>query len=40
MRIVIVGAGTFGASLAWCLARGGADVTLVDQFAPGDERAS
>jgi glycine/D-amino acid oxidase-like deaminating enzyme len=40
MRVVIVGAGTFGASLAWRLARGGDDVTLVDQFEPGDARAS
>src|SRR5918995_6840731 len=40
MHVVIVGAGTFGASLAWQLARGGADVTLVDQFAPGDPRAT
>ena len=38
--VVIVGAGTFGASLAWWLARAGTQVTLVDQFAPGDERAS
>ncbi|HTE62884.1 MAG TPA: FAD-dependent oxidoreductase, partial [Solirubrobacteraceae bacterium] len=37
---VIVGAGTFGASLAWWLARSGADVTLVDQFAPGDPRST
>jgi sarcosine oxidase len=37
---VIVGAGTFGASLAWWLARAGANVTLVDQFAPGDPRAT
>jgi len=35
-----VGAGTFGASLAWTLAREGDAVTLVDQFAPGDPRAS
>ena len=40
MRAVIVGAGTFGASLAWWLARGGHDVTLVDQFEPGDPRAT
>ncbi|HEX2410238.1 MAG TPA: FAD-dependent oxidoreductase [Solirubrobacteraceae bacterium] len=40
MEIVIVGAGTFGASLAWWLARGGEAVTLVDQFEPGDRRAS
>ena len=37
---VIVGAGTFGASLAWWLARAGTDVTLVDQFEPGDTRAT
>jgi sarcosine oxidase len=40
MRAVIVGAGTFGASLAWRLARAGEDVTLVDQFEPGDRRAT
>src|SRR3954452_363132 len=40
MDVVIVGAGTFGASLAWRLARRGERVTLVDQFAPGDARAS
>ena len=40
MEVVIVGAGTFGASLAWLLAREGEDVTLVDQFEPGDTRAS
>ena len=38
--VVIVGAGTFGASLAWWLAREGARVTLVDQFEPGDRRAT
>jgi glycine/D-amino acid oxidase-like deaminating enzyme len=38
--IVIVGAGTFGGSLAWWLARDGVDVTLVDQFEPGDRRAT
>ncbi len=37
---VVVGAGTFGASLAWRLARDGAEVTLVDQFEPGDARAT
>jgi sarcosine oxidase len=37
---VIVGAGAFGASLAWWLARGGERVTLVDQFEPGNPRAS
>jgi glycine/D-amino acid oxidase-like deaminating enzyme len=40
MDVVIVGAGTFGASLAWWLARAGERVTLVDQFEPGDRRAS
>ena len=37
---MIVGAGTFGASLAWTLARSGEDVVLVDQFEPGDARAT
>jgi len=40
MDVVVVGAGTFGASLAWRLARAGDAVTLVDQFPPGDARAS
>lgn len=40
MEAVIVGAGTFGASLAWRLAKDGESVTLVDQFEPGDPRAS
>jgi glycine/D-amino acid oxidase-like deaminating enzyme len=40
VHAVIVGAGTFGASLAWTLARGGEQVTLVDQFEPGDARAT
>jgi glycine/D-amino acid oxidase-like deaminating enzyme len=40
MDVVIVGAGTFGGSLAWWLARSGDKVTLVDQYEPGDERAS
>jgi glycine/D-amino acid oxidase-like deaminating enzyme len=39
-RVVIVGGGTFGSSLAWWLAGRGDDVTLVDQFAPGDPRAT
>jgi sarcosine oxidase len=38
--VVIVGAGAFGASLAWQLARDGVSVTLVDQFEPGDARAT
>jgi glycine/D-amino acid oxidase-like deaminating enzyme len=40
VEVVIVGAGAFGASLAWRLARGGERVTLIDQFEPGNERAS
>jgi glycine/D-amino acid oxidase-like deaminating enzyme len=40
MNVVIVGAGTFGASLAWWLARSGDRVTIVDQLEPGDRRAS
>jgi sarcosine oxidase len=40
MDVVIVGAGTFGSSLAWWLARAGERVTLVDQFEPGDRRAT
>ena len=40
MEVVIVGAGTFGASLAWRLALAGETVTLVDQFEPGDRRAT
>ena len=37
---LVVGAGTFGASLAWLMAREGVAVTLIDQFQPGDPRAS
>jgi sarcosine oxidase len=40
MEAIVVGAGSFGASLAWWLARAGHDVTVVDQFAPGDPRAT
>ncbi|WP_084286146.1 FAD-dependent oxidoreductase [Solirubrobacter soli] len=40
MRVVIVGAGVFGASLAWTLAGRGDEVVLVDQFEPGDRRAT
>jgi glycine/D-amino acid oxidase-like deaminating enzyme len=41
MKIIVVGAGTFGASLAWWLARRDAgDITLIDQFPPGDRRAT
>jgi len=34
-RIVIVGAGIIGSTLAWHLARRGADVTLIDAGQPG-----
>jgi sarcosine oxidase len=37
---VIVGAGVFGASLAWRFATDGWDVTLVDAHEPGHVRAS
>jgi sarcosine oxidase len=37
---IVVGAGSFGASLGWRLARAGVGVTLIDQFEPGDPRAS
>jgi sarcosine oxidase len=40
MEVVVVGGGTFGASLAWRLARAGEGVTLVDQFEPGDARST
>jgi sarcosine oxidase len=40
MRFVVLGAGVFGGSLAWRLAREGHDVVLVDQFEPGDPRAT
>lgn len=40
VEAIIVGAGAFGASLAWTLARAGEQVTLIDQFEPGDSRAS
>ena len=37
---IVIGAGTFGASIAWLLARDGVAVTLVDQYEPGDRRAT
>lgn len=37
---IVVGAGSFGASIAWTLARRGIATTLIDQFEPGDPRAS
>ena len=35
MRAIVVGAGIFGASAAWALARDGAEVLVVDQMHPG-----
>jgi glycine/D-amino acid oxidase-like deaminating enzyme len=40
MEVVIIGAGVYGASLAWWLTRKGDSVTIIDQFEPGDARAS
>src|SRR5262249_5285926 len=37
---IVVGAGVFGCSIADRLAGDGWSVTLVDQFEPGDQRAS
>ena len=39
-RAVVVGAGVFGASTARALARRGWDVTLVEQYAPGNVRSA
>lgn len=38
--VIVVGAGSFGASLAWTLARRGIATTLIDQFEPGDPRST
>lgn len=35
-KIVVIGAGIVGASISQALARRGADVTLVDQYMPGE----
>ena len=37
LRAVVIGAGALGASTAYHLARRGAAVTLIDQFAPGSQ---
>ena len=37
---IIVGAGIFGSSLAYRLARGGWDVTVYEQYEPGNERSA
>lgn len=38
--IAVVGAGVFGAWCAWHLARGGQRVLLLDEYGPGNSRAS
>ena len=40
MRVVVVGAGVFGSWTALWLRRGGASVTLVDQYGPGNSLSS
>lgn len=40
MRIVVIGAGVFGSWTALWLRRGGASVTLVDQYGPGNSLSS
>jgi glycine/D-amino acid oxidase-like deaminating enzyme len=39
-RVVVIGAGAFGGWTAYWLARGGASVTLLDAWGPGNMRAS
>ncbi|HEX6159048.1 MAG TPA: FAD-dependent oxidoreductase, partial [Thermoanaerobaculia bacterium] len=39
-RVVVIGAGAFGGWTALHLLRGGADVTLLDAWGPGNARAS
>jgi glycine/D-amino acid oxidase-like deaminating enzyme len=38
--VIVVGAGAFGGWTAYCLARMGATVTLVDAYGPGNSRAT
>src|SRR6266852_2497461 len=38
--VIVVGAGCFGAWIAYHLARSGHDVTLLDAYGPGNSRAS
>lgn len=40
MRIIVVGAGIVGLCTAWHLARGGAEVVVLDRAAPGEGGAS
>ena len=39
-RVVVVGAGCFGAWTAYHLARSGREVALVDAYGPGNSRSS
>lgn len=39
-RVLVIGAGIVGLCTAWYLARGGADVTLVDREGPGEGTSS
>jgi sarcosine oxidase len=39
-RVIVIGAGVLGAASAWALARGGARVTVLEQFAVGHDRGS
>lgn len=39
-RVLVIGAGIVGLCTAWYLARGGADVTLVDRDGPGEGTSS
>ncbi|MDP9244863.1 MAG: FAD-binding oxidoreductase, partial [Chloroflexota bacterium] len=40
MRVIVIGAGVFGAWTALWLRRGGAEVTLLDAYGPGNSLAS
>ena len=40
MRVIVVGAGSFGSWCAWNLLNSGVDVTLIDAWGPGNSRAS
>src|SRR5918995_2430833 len=39
-KVVVIGAGVFGAWSAWFLAKGGHHVTLIDAYGPANGRAS
>lgn len=39
-RVAVVGAGAFGGWTAWHLLEGGAEVTLIDAWGPGNPRSS